>query len=281
MQPLIQRGGSLAAEMADQRLNLPQQNLRPVVANAEPRLAEVKSRFFSAAAHELRTPLTTIVGYLEMLLDEEFGPLSESQREPLEMAHESASHLRAVTSNLLTAARIEAGRVVLEVQPVDLASLVRAVAVDFESLLEARAQRLELNAPPALPPALCDEKRVVHIIGNLLSCACEHTPAGELVCVSVARAAEEGFLQIAVADTGAGWGAEGVAEIARPLSGRESGAVEADVANLGLYVVCSLVELHGGRAWCESGAEGTSFCVTFPTASDSRRREWIAAQPPV
>jgi len=261
-------------EMADQRLHLAQQKLRPVVANAEPRLAEVKSRFFSAAAHELRTPLTTIVGYLEMLLDDEFGPLSESQREPLEMVSESARHLRAVTNDLLTAARLEAGRVVLEVQPVDLASLVRAVAVDFEPLLEAKAQRLELCTPPALPPARCDEKKAVQIIGNLLSCACERAPKKGLVCISVARAAEEGFLQIAVADTGAGLGAEGVAEMARLLSGRGIGAVEADIANLGLCVACSLVELHGGRVWCESGAEGgSSFCVTFPAASDSRRRE--------
>jgi signal transduction histidine kinase len=65
-------------EMMDQRLLLTRQDLRTTVANAEPQLTEIKARFFSAAAHELRTPLTTIVGYLEMLLNEEFGPLSES-----------------------------------------------------------------------------------------------------------------------------------------------------------------------------------------------------------
>jgi len=77
------------------------QNPRYAIANIEPQLAEVKSRFCSAAAHDLRTPLTTIVGYLEMLLDEEFGPLTEDQREPLQVMQESALDLRVVVNDLI------------------------------------------------------------------------------------------------------------------------------------------------------------------------------------
>jgi two-component system phosphate regulon sensor histidine kinase PhoR len=87
-------------EATDQRAPT-RQNPRHAIAGIEPQLAEVKSRFCSAAAHDLRTPLTTIVGYLEMLLDEEFGPLAEDQREPLQVMQESALNLRVVINDLI------------------------------------------------------------------------------------------------------------------------------------------------------------------------------------
>jgi signal transduction histidine kinase len=256
--------------MADQRLVPVQHSLRPVVANAETRLAEVKSRFFSAAAHELRTPLTTIVGYLEMLLDEEFGPLSESQREPLEMVSESVWHLRTVTNNLLTAARLEAGRVKLDVRPTDLALLVEAVTADFAPQLKARAQHFELQMSSDLPAALCDEKKIVQVTRNLLSYICERTPEGGTVFVAVAPAAEAGFLQIVVSSTDAAQGAQGAVEVPKPSSVKEIGLTEADAADLELCVACSLVELHGGLVWSKSAVEGgSSFYVTLPIAGGS------------
>jgi signal transduction histidine kinase len=93
-------------EVADQRLPPTRQNPRSVIVSVEPQLAEVRSRFCSAAAHDLRTPLTTIVGYLEMFLDEEFGPLTDDQREPLQVMHESAQSLRVVINDLLGVLRI-------------------------------------------------------------------------------------------------------------------------------------------------------------------------------
>jgi signal transduction histidine kinase len=253
--------------MTDRRLFLTRQNLRTTVANAEPQLTEIKARFFSAAAHELRTPLTTIVGYLEMLLNDEFGPLSEKQREPLEVVNESARRLRTVTNNLLAVAQLEAGRINLDMQPTDLSSLVRTVTDSIEPQLRDKAQRLELDAPSDLPPALCDVSRTMQVADILLSRACERTPEGGVIGVRVTQAGEEGFLRIRVTDTGVALGAKEMAEMAQCLSLGGLGLVEADVANLELCVACSLVELHSGRAWCESGAErGCSFYVTFPIA---------------
>jgi signal transduction histidine kinase len=260
-------------QITDQRLLLTRQDLRTTVANAEPQLTEIKARFFSAAAHELRTPLTTIVGYLEMLLDGEFGPLSEGQREPLEVVNESARHLRAVTNNLLAVAQIEAGRVNLDVQPTDLSSLVRTVTDGVEPRLRAKDQRLELDVPSGLPLALCDVGRTMQITDILLGSACERTPEGGLIGVRVAQAVEEDFLQVTVTDTGAALGAKEMAEMARNLSQGGLGLVES-VANLKLCVACSLVELHGGRAWCESSADvGSSFYATFPIADGSHCRQ--------
>ena len=182
--------------ISDRPSFLVQQSFRSTVANAEPQLAEVKARFFSAAAHELRTPLTTIVGYLEMLLNEEFGPLSETQREPLEVVNESARHLRAVTNNLLAVAQIEAGRIHLDMQPTDLSSLVRTVADSIKPQLRVKAQHLKLNAPSDLPLALCDVGRTMRVTDTLLGSACERTPEGEVICISVSRAVERDFLEL-------------------------------------------------------------------------------------
>jgi signal transduction histidine kinase len=254
-------------EITDRQRLLVRQDLRSAVTDAEPQLAEIKARFFSAAAHELRTPLTTIVGYLEMLLNDEFGPLSDSQREPLKIVSESAWHLRAITNNLLAVAQIEAGRVDLDVHPADLSSLVRTVAEGIEPKLRAKNQRLELNISPDLPLVLCDAARTMQVVDTLLGGACERTPEGGALCVGVNWAIEEGFLQITVTDTGVPLSASDLAEMAQNLSRGGLGLIEADVANLNLCVACSLVELHGGRLWCESGLEkGSSFCVTFPIA---------------
>jgi signal transduction histidine kinase len=252
-------------EAADQGLS--RQDLRTTVANAEPQLAEVKARFFSAAAHELRTPLTTIVGYLEMLLGEEFGPLSDDQRGPLEVVNESAQRLHTVTSHLLAVARLDAGQITLDARPTDLAALVRTVVDSVGPRLRVKAQRLELAAPSDLPSVLCDAGRAMQIVETLLRGACERIPIGGAIGAHVARAVEKGFLQLTVTDTGPALGAREMAEMAEYLSLGGMGLIEAGVADLDLYVACSLVELHGGRFWCESEpGEGNAFYVTFPIA---------------
>jgi signal transduction histidine kinase len=187
------------------------------------------------------------------------------------MVSESARHLRAVTNNLLAVAQLEAGRINLDVRPTDLSSLVRTVVNGIKPQLRARAQHLELDAPSDLPLALCDVGRTMQITDILLDSACERTPAGGTIGARVARATEEGFLQVTITDTGAALGAKEMAKMAKSLSQGGLGLIEADVSNLKLCVACSLVELHGGRVWCESGAEmGSSFSVTFPIADGPR-----------
>jgi signal transduction histidine kinase len=135
-----------------------------------------------------------------------------------------------------------------------------------EPQLRAKAQRLELDAPSGLPLALCDVGRTMQITDILLGSACERTPEGGLIGVRVAQSVEEGFLQVTVTDTGVALSTKEMAEMARNLSRGGLGLVES-VANLKLCVACSLVELHGGRAWCESSADvGSSFHATFPIA---------------
>ena len=251
------------------RDQLARQNLELTAANAElQRLDEMKSTFVSVAAHELRTPLAPISGYMEMLLDEDFGPLTDDQRERLEIVERNVRRLLTITNSLLDVTRIETGRVELLLQPADLPALVEAVAAEFGPQLEPKAQRLTLRASPGLPPALCDETRAMQIIGNLLSNASKYTPQGGLISITVAPAEEEGFLQVSVTDNGVGIPAEDQPKLFNRFFRAKSAVLtRASGAGLGLYITRALVELHDGRIWFESEpGKGSTFYVTFPVA---------------
>ena len=262
----------LAQDRNEQRLlreQLARQNLEVAATNAElRRLDSLKSQFVSIAAHELRTPLSSIHGYVEMLLDGDLGQLTEQQRESLEIVERSAGRLMGITRNLLDLTRIEAGKILLVLRPVDLGALVRAVVEEYEPELAERDHRVRVGQPSGLPRALCDEARAAQIVGNLLSNAAKYTLPGGAIHVRLDRDEQEGFLRVSVADEGPGISLEDQQRLFtrffRGESSRQSGAPG---AGLGLHITRSLVELHGGRIGLESqpGA-GSTFTVTFPIA---------------
>ena len=249
------------------RDQLTQKNLELEVANAElRRLDELKSQFVSVAAHELRTPLSSVVGYVELLLDEDFGPLNLRQREFVETLQESGRRLMDLTRDLLDVTRIETGRVDLVLHPTDLGALVQDVATEFRPQLESKAQRLTLRLPPDLPDALCDQARTRQIIRNLLSNASKYTPEVGQIAIAVALAEESGYMQVSVMDNGVGIPAEDRDKVfSRFFRAGSASMTGANGAGLGLHITRSLVELHGGRIWFESQLDaGSTFHVTFP-----------------
>ena len=254
------------------RDQLTQQNARLEASNTElQRLDETKSSFIAVAAHELRTPLTAIMGYLELLTGGDAGPLNDPQMDYLRTAEAAAYRLLRITNNLLDVTRLEAGRLELLLRPTDLAALVAAVVTEQASLLEAKAQRLSLQAPADLPPALCDAVRAGQIIGNLINNAGKFAPSDSTIDVRLSVAPEPGYLHVSVTDQGVGIPPENQAKLFKPF-GRigGAGAVGTDGAGLGLFIASSLVELHGGRIWYESlPGEGTTFHVNFPTADQT------------
>jgi signal transduction histidine kinase len=264
-QHLSQSGNEL--RLAQEQLA--HQNQELATANAElRRLDDLKSTFVSVAAHELRTPLTAVQGYVEMLIDEEVGPLGDGQRQYLAIVQGSAERLLHITSNLLDVTRIEAGRVDLVLQPTDLSTLVQSVVSEYKPQVTAKLQHLTLQYSPGLPPVLCDPTRTVRIIGNLLSNATKYTPSEGHIDVAVDRAEEDGFLQVSVTDDGVGIGPEDQDMLFRRFFRAASATeTEASGAGLGLYITRSLVELQGGRIWFASEyGGGSSFYVTFPIA---------------
>lgn len=265
-QQLSQHGNEL--RLAHEQLA--RQNLDLAAANAElRRLDELKSNFVAVAAHELRSPLAVIQGYAEMLADGDVGPLNEGQREYLGAIQKSTQRLLHITSSLLDVTRIEAGRMDLLLQPTDLPALVWTAVAEFQTLLTARRQYLTVHHAPALPPALCDPTRAAQIVGNLVSNAIKYTPEQGHIRIAVDAAAEEGFLQVSVADDGLGIAPEDQDKLFdrffRAASAARTGA---GGTGLGLYITRALVELHGGRIWLSSEpGKGSTFYVTFPIAA--------------
>ena len=252
------------------RDRLTQQNARLEASNAElQRLDETKSSFVAIAAHELRTPLTAIMGYLELLSGGDAGSLNDAQIDYLRTAEAAAHRLLRITNNLLDVTRLEAGRLELLLQPTDLAALVTVVATEQASLLEAKSQRLSLQAPADLPPALCDAVRAGQIIGNLINNAGKFAPPDSMIDIRLSLATEPGYVQVSVTDHGMGISPENQAKLFKPF-GRIGGAAGTDGAGLGLFIARSLVDLHGGRIWYESlPGQGATFHVSFSTADQT------------
>jgi len=264
-QQLSQHGNEL--RLAQEQLA--RQNLDLAAANVElRRLDELKSNFVAVAAHELRSPLAVIQGYVEMLADGDVGPLSGGQQEYLGAIQNSTRRLLHLTNSLLDVTRIEAGRVDLVLQPTDLPALVRTAAAEFQPQLTARRQLLTLHFAPELPPALCDPTRAVQIVGNLVSNAIKYTPEQGHIRIAVQAAAEEGFLQVSVADDGIGIASGDQDKLFdRFFRAASAAQIGAGGTGLGLYITRSLVELHGGRIWVSSEpGTGSTFYVTFPIA---------------
>ena len=248
---------------------LRRQNEALAGANAElQRLDDMKSMVISVAAHELRAPLSSIVAYLELVLDGHFGPLTAQQKESLEIAQASAQRLLTITRNLLDVTLLQAGSIELAREPSDLAALVDVAVAEMRPLLEARGHELSLDVAPDLPPAICDPARTVQVLGNLLDNACKYTPEGGRITVRVGRSAEADFLQLTIVDTGIGIAPDDREKLFERFFRTEAArAAGISGTGLGLHLVRSLVELHGGRLWMESEpGRGSAFSVTFPIA---------------
>jgi signal transduction histidine kinase len=235
-------------------------------ANQELRkLADVRTTFVSMAAHELRTPLTVMHGYADLLLEEALGPLNDGQRESLLMLRRGSNRLLEVVNHLLDLARLEAGRMELVLNPLDLGALVQTAAREFGPLFQARDQQLVVQVAHGLPAALADETRVFQILSNLLSNASKYTPIGGRIDLTVGLASAAGELLMTVRDTGVGVPADEQERLGSLFfRARTASQIDTRGVGLGLYITKSLVQLHGGRFWFESQeGRGSVFYVTF------------------
>ena len=218
-----------------------------------------KDDFVANVSHELRTPLTSIMGYLDLALDEEdLLPVFVSQS--LKVAQRNAEKLLQLVSDLLSAA---AGTTNVELQPVDLAEIISACITSAVPRAEANAVDIVAEVPRALP-SLLDPKRISQVLDNLLSNAIKYSPDGGKVVVRAWRSPEGLCLQ--VADTGIGMTQAEQAEVFTKFF-RSGTARKAAIPGVGLGLVISksIVEEHQGTITLESQAGvGTVFTVTLP-----------------
>ncbi|HEV7664346.1 MAG TPA: HAMP domain-containing sensor histidine kinase, partial [Chloroflexota bacterium] len=236
-------------------------------ATRDQELDRLKSEFLTVVSHELQTPLTAIKGALELVLDDDTGQLTRVQKRFLETIERNSTRLVGLVGDLLDLSRLEAGRVELEPQALDTASMVRGALAAVSNLFEARGTRVQVDVPESLPPILGDRRRVEQILTNLLANAAKYTPGGGVV--EVAASSVNGHISLSVADNG-----PGVPESERDIvfdkfyRGRNAQRSESG-SGLGLAIVKSLVDLHGGSVRVEDSLpRGARFVVELPRASD-------------
>lgn len=227
-------------------------------------LDQLKSDFLGNVSHELRTPLASIKGFVDNLLDGVTGPLTDKQRHYLARVRDNAERLTRMVSDLLDLTRIEAGKLDLQPQALDLAAAVAEATEGLRPLARARGIRLTLELG-ACPPVWGDPDKVHQVLTNLVSNALKFTPREGDVTVWAGPAAP-GMVRLEVRDTGPGIPPEERERVFDKFyqMGRVDGERPSG-GGLGLTIARHLVELHGGRIWVEDGARGGStFVVLLP-----------------
>lgn len=230
-------------------------------------IERMKDEFIATVSHELRTPLTSIQGHLELVLDGDAGPVTETQKSFLEVASQSTERLGLLINDLLDMEMIIAGKMRLRMEPVDVGGLLREVASTFRLVAERKGLTFREQAAD-LPAVLGDRDRLVQVFNNLLSNATKYTPAGE---VGVGAAVVDGHVEVVVHDTGIGMSTEEQEQLFKKFFRSQEAVVrEAGGTGLGLAIVKEMVAGHGGRIQVESrkGA-GTRVQVSLPVAPTS------------
>jgi PAS domain S-box-containing protein len=232
----------------------------------------LKSEFVATVSHELRTPMTSIKGYVDLLMMGAAGAMNENQTHFLDIVHNNTDRLSILVNDLLDISRIEAGRVSLTLESIDLRAVVDDVSADILRRMreENKPMELTVEAPPDLPPIYGDLERIRQIIANIVDNAYNYTPANGKIHISMHPV--DGMVQVDVQDSGIGINpadAERVFE--RFYRGEDPLVLATPGTGLGLAIVKQLVIMHKGKIWLESNGmpgEGSKFSITLPVYQD-------------
>lgn len=221
------------------------------------RLDEMKNSLLTLVSHELKTPLTSARMVLHLVTDKKVGPLTEKQEDLLRDARDDADRLHRIVESLLDMSRIESGRALMEIEPIEVDDLVRRSVEPLAGMLHDVKFRMSIAT--GLPRVLADPLRIGHVFANLLMNALRHTPNGGQVTVETSSLGQ--FVQFAVRDSGAGIPRQYLHRVFEKFF-RVPGQSGASGSGLGLAIARDIVESHHGQIRIES-AEGAGTTVAF------------------
>jgi signal transduction histidine kinase len=228
--------------------------------------SEHKSQFVSSMSHELRTPLNAIIGLTEMMVKNAARFGTEKAQEPLQRVNRAGTHLLGLINQVLDLSKIEAGKLELNPQTVQLTALINDVIGTAGQLAEQNKNRLVVDAPENLGGLTVDPMRLRQILLNLLSNACKFTKAGEVKLAARKVSNGSSFVEFAVSDTGIGMTAEQQAKLFEEFSQAEAATAQRfGGTGLGLAITRKLARMMGGDVTVASEAgKGSVFTVRLP-----------------
>ena len=239
----------------------------------EHEIEQMKSEFVSLVSHELRTPLTSIIGFISLILDGKTGEINQKQYESLSRAHRQSKRLAALINDLLDISRIEAGRIEMKQEQVQIDWIAKRRIEELRPQADEKTISLLLEAPVNLPVIIGDADRIGQIFINLIGNAIKFTPDNGKVTVRISKASQNGSqsdgFHVEVIDTGPGIPADEREKIFDKF--RQLGSVQTRQqggTGLGLSIASGIVEAHGGKLWVDTGenGQGANFQFFIPFA---------------
>ena len=259
-------------ETLEERVARRSEELESVNAELE-KAARAKDAFLASMSHELRTPLTGILGAAELLRVGAHGPLNAAQLRTLRTLEDAGRHLLSLLADLLDLAKIGAERLSLRADACVLADVCESALSMVRNEAQRKGIALALRAPDTSVRFGADARRVRQVLVNLLSNAVKFTPGGGTVELTAHGDADTGLVRLEVKDSGPGIAAEDLPKLFQPFTQLDTRlSREHAGTGLGLALVRSLTELHGGRVEVESTpGKGSVFRVTLPWRPPSVR----------
>jgi len=226
-----------------------------------------KSEFLANMSHELRTPLNAIIGFSEVLLDPTLKVSEDERSQFLTDVLASGKHLLNLINEVLDLAKVESGKMELQIEPALLQDVIEAVSNTMRSLAAKKSIDLRADCDERLEPFPMDGARVKQVLLNLVGNAIKFTPqAGQ---VWVRAGTEDGIVRVEVGDTGPGIPAEDHERIFLEFQQAGSDAGKPQGTGLGLALAKKFVEMHGGKLWVESEVgKGSRFFFTLPISNE-------------
>ncbi len=240
------------------------------------KLDQLKSDFINTVSHELRTPLTTIREVASQILEGILGPTTPEQREFLTICLEDVDRLKRIIDDLLDISKLEAGKVKIRRELIDIARLAKGAIAAFSP--KAKSLNLELRGkfPQEKAMVYADKDNIIRVFTNLIGNALKFTEKG---CAEISISDKEQCIECSVSDTGKGISEEDLPKVFSKFQqfGRKDGGGEKGTG-LGLSISKNIIDLHHGKIWVESTLNsGTTFTFTLPKYNERQIcREYVS-----
>jgi PAS domain S-box-containing protein len=246
-------------DVTDRKRDMEEQNRRMQEAN------RLKSEFLANMSHELRTPLNAVIGFASILHAGKAGPVQEIQREYLGDILSSSRHLLQLINDVLDLAKIESGKMELEVETIELANVVKEVRDILRGIAAEKRIQIAVEIPPTLTKVTLDARKLKQVLYNYLSNAIKFTPDGGRVYIRMTPDNDDMFA-IEIEDSGIGIRPEDMNRLFIEFQQLDSGtAKKYPGTGLGLALTKRLVEAHGGRVAVKSAlGQGSTFTAVLP-----------------